>query len=85
MSRYKKHLVYLTLQLVESEMIAQNVQTQCRERGITFYRISPALDEKIFTTEMNNKYLCHMVVSARAKCKHQIEEITKILTSEQDQ
>ena len=67
---------------MESETVARTTQTQCRERGIKFYRISPALDENIVASETSNEKLCQMVVSARAKCKHQIQEIAKTLISE---
>ena len=70
--------IYRPLQFVESEEVAHTTQTECRERGIKFYRISPALDENIVASETSNEKLCHMVVIARAKCKHQIKEILKI-------
>lgn len=68
-------------QLVESETTARTTQHQCEERGIAFHRISPALDDIIVASETSNNKLCHMVVSARAKCREQIAQIALTLTN----
>ena len=67
------------MQLVESEMVAHTSEMQCRERGIAFYRVSPALDDIIAASETSNEKLCHMVVCTRVRCKGQITEIARTL------
>ena len=68
-----------TLQLVESETVADATKMHCRERGIDFYRVSPDLDDIIAAGETSNDKLTHMVVSARGRCRGQIAEIGRKL------
>ena len=67
-------------QLVESETVAHTTESQCRERGIVFYRVSPKLDDIIAASETSNEKLCHMVVCTWARCRQQIAEIVRTLT-----
>ena len=58
----------------------QNLSVRIRE-----LRVSPALDDIIVASEKSNDKLCHMVVSARAKCRVQIAQIAQTLNNTDQQ
>ena len=59
------------LQLVESEMVAENCKSRCEEQGIPFYCFSPHLKEVVAAGETDVTKLLDMIIQ------------TKIETSEQ--
>lgn len=63
-------LLYL-IQLLESEMVAENCETRCNEQGIQFYRFSPHLDKVIPAGETDNEKLIDMIIAARIQTMSQ--------------
>ena len=69
----------LVLQLVESEMVATNSQSRCREQGIPFYRFSPKLRDVIAGSETDNEKLFNMVIQTRIDTREQgMEEMVRL-------
>ena len=54
---------YLSLQLVESEMVAQNTKARCVGQGTPYYRFSPKLAETVATGETDNGILINMLIA----------------------
>ena len=49
----------------ESETIADNVASRCKEQGIDYYRFSPQLDTVVSVSETDIDALCKMVLTAK--------------------
>ena len=64
-------MVIVTLQLVESEVIAENCQSRCKEQGILYYRFSPQLEEVIPPGETDSAKLMDMILEARKQIPYQ--------------
>ena len=64
-------MMIVTLQLVESEVIAENCQSRCKEQGILFYRFNPQLEEVIPPGETDNAKLMDMILEARKQIPYQ--------------
>ena len=70
---------YPVLQLVESEMVATNSHSRCREQGIPFYRFSPKLRDVIAGSETDNEKLFNMVIQTRIDTREQgMEEVVRL-------
>ncbi len=54
-----------TLQLVESEAVAEKCKSVCAEQRIPFFRFSPQLDDKIEPGETDSMRLLDMIVKAK--------------------
>ena len=64
-------MMIVALQLVESEVIAENCQSRCKEQGILFYRFSPQLEEVIAPGETDSAKLIDMILEARKQIPYQ--------------
>ena len=61
----------VALQLVESEVVADNCQSRCKEQGILFYRFNLQLEEVIATGETDSAKLMDMIIEARKQVAYQ--------------
>ena len=69
----------LSLQLVESEIVADNCKSRCAEQQIPFYRFSPQLDEVVAAGETDNEKIINMVIQAKKQTKEQgLREVLQI-------
>ncbi len=59
--------INLSLQLVESEMVATNSKSRCEEQNIPFFRFSPSLNEVIPAGETDNEKLFSMVLQTKTE------------------
>ena len=55
----------LSMQLGQSEAIADRCQANCAAQDIPFYRFSPPLDRKIEPTETDTRRLIDVMITAR--------------------
>lgn len=65
------------MQLVESEMVANNCSSRCAEQGIPFYRFSPQLKEVIAAGETDNEKLLDMII--QTKCQTQAQGMMELV------
>lgn len=65
---------------MESEIIANDCRTRCREQGIPFFRFSPHLEEAVSAGEVDNSKLISMMIHARQQSWDQgIPELLQLL------
>ena len=50
---------------MESEIIADDCRTRCREQGIPFFRFSPHLEEAVSAGEVDSSKLISMIIHAK--------------------
>ena len=58
-------MMIVALQLVESEVVADNCRSHYKEQGILFYRFNPQLEEVIASGETDSAKLINMILEAR--------------------
>lgn len=67
------------MQLVESELVAENSRSRCKEQGIPFFRFSPKFDELIATGETDNEKLFNLVIKTKVDLKHKEKEFDELV------
>lgn len=82
-------MLTLIVQLVESEKVAENSQSRCKEQGIPFYRFSPLLKNIIPAGETDNEKLLNMVIETKVQIgeqelKEMIEQLRIITVTSKD-
>ena len=72
-------VISLCVQLVESEIVADNCRSRCAEQGIPFYRFSPQLKEMIAAGETDTDKLLDMIIQAKGQTETQgMMEVVKL-------
>ena len=66
------------VQLVESELVAENSKSRCAEQDIPFFRFSPTFDEIVSSGETDVDKLINMVIQTKIYLKQQDKELEKI-------
>ena len=59
------------IQIVESEMVAENSRSRCEEQHIPFYRFSATLDDIVEAGETDNDKLFNMVLKTKMETPEQ--------------
>ena len=82
------------MQLVESEMVAENCKSRCEEQGIPFYRFSPHLKEVVAAGETDLTKLLDMIIQTKIETSEQglqelidlffVSEASKALIMQED-
>ena len=70
-SLYWTIMMVVGLQLVESEVVADNCRSHCKEQGILFYCFNPQLEEVIVTGETDSAKFMDMILEARKQIPYQ--------------
>ena len=65
----------LSLQLVESEMVAENTKARCEGQGTPYYRFSPKLAETVATGETDNGILINMLIATIVQTVPKMDDI----------
>ena len=63
-SHYNSHL-FCTVQLMESESVAENCQSRLQLQGIPFFRFNPRLEEALPSPEVTREQLLNMIMQTR--------------------
>ena len=75
-------ILNVTLQLGESEMVVESCKRNFAEQGITYYRVSPHLQEVISSGETDHRKLLEMILLTRNETWTEILKIAKLLTDD---
>ena len=68
------------VQLVETEKVAENSKSRCKEQDIPFYRLNPELKEIIPPGETDNAKLLDMLIETKVQIKEQhLKEMIRLL------
>ena len=67
-----------SLQLVESETVADTCECNFREQGIPYYRFSPNLLEAISAGETDSRKLIDSVITTRQQTFAEIKEMVSV-------
>ena len=68
------------MQIGESEKVAENSRSRCKEQDIPFYRFNPKLNDIIPAGETDNLKLMDMVLETKIQIKEQrLKEMTELL------
>lgn len=70
---------FTIVQLVESEMVAENCRSRCLEQGIYHYRFSPQLEEVVAAGETDINILLNAILQARMQTTSQSDFSEMIL------
>ena len=75
-------LFFLSLQLLDSESVAINCMSRCKEQRIPFYRFSPTLETVIASGETDDQKLIEMLTRTKLestnKWDKQIDELVQL-------
>lgn len=74
-------VVILSLQVVESEGVAENCRSRCMKQNIPYYRFSPKLDEAIPLSEGDSEKLVDIVIKTKVLLQSmdaQVDELVQL-------